>query len=206
MYARGWGNDDKGRLKRFSDGLAVDYLREQRMNPGMESRKKFEEYVMYGLVVITIMMFIFFPTHADSSFYVWLNGFLDKYLFGNGYYKPTAYPFAAKATNSLSVVLTVIVGIWMGIFRRHDVSVHPKKLFWPWICIFILTLLTFWTSMFPQHFSVNPPKRSFGLTESFHNNPFLFMMLMFMKNGTIYIGFRVSVALFLFILINKKKR
>ena len=173
------------------------------MNPGMESRKKFEEYVIYGWAAVTIMMFILFPSHADNSFSIWLNGFLDKYLFGNGYYKPTAYPFAAKATNNLSVVLTVLAGIWVGIVRRDDVSVSPKKLLMPAILVFLMMLFMLWTSIWPQNFYVNSSKIRFGLTESFHNNPFLFMLLMFAKNMMIYLGIRMLITFFLFSLNNK---
>ena len=176
------------------------------MNQGMKSRQKFELRMMYGLVFATIAIFIVAPAYADSKFYMFLNNFFDNYLFGNGYYKPTAYPFAAKVTNSLSVVLTVIVGILVGYVRRYDVLFVPKRILLYIIIIWFATLYMFWTSVYPQHFSINPPKRSFGLTESFHNNPFLFIMLMIIKNTMIYIGMRLSTTFILFYFQRKKNK
>lgn len=174
----------------------------------MESRKKFEGYVVYTVAVLTILLFVLMPKYADGAFAVWLNGFLDNYLFGNGYYKPTAYPFASKVTNSLSVVMTVIAAAWMGIFRKNDVtfSISKIRLFWYWLIIIFLMLFCFHLSMYPRYFATTPPRRSFGLTESFHNNPFLFMFMMFMKNMMIYTGVRTLVTFPLYFLSKNRKR
>ena len=148
----------------------------------MKFRQVFESYVMVGVPLLSVLIFIFTPSHADDEILIRLNEFLDEYLFGNGYYKPSAYPLAAKVANSFSVILSICSGIWMGIYRRKDVSTSIQHPFAGMFVLIVLTLLCIWSSMYPQQFSINPPRRSFGLTESFHNNPWLFMMLMIMKN------------------------
>ena len=171
----------------------------------MKFRQVFESYVMVGVPLLSVLIFILTPSHADDEILIRLNEFLDEYLFGNGYYKPSAYPLAAKVTNSFSVILSICSGIWIGIYRRKDVSTPIQHPFAGMFVLIVLTLLCIWSSMYPQQFSINPPRRSFGLTESFHNNPWLFMMLMIMKNMMIYFGFRIACSFTLFFLRRKQE-
>ena len=81
----------------------------------MKFRQLFESYVMVGVSLLSVLIFILTPSHADNEILIRLNEFLDEYLFGNGYYKPSAYLLAVKVTNSFSAILSICSGILMGI-------------------------------------------------------------------------------------------
>ena len=121
-------------------------------------RQVFESYVMVGVPLLSILIFILTPSHADDEILICLNEFLDEYLFGNGYYKPSAYPLAAKVTNSFSVILSICSGILMGIYRRKDVSTPIQHPFAGMFVLIVLTLLCIWSSMRPLQNSPKSPK------------------------------------------------
>ncbi|MBF0804973.1 MULTISPECIES: hypothetical protein [unclassified Neisseria] len=139
-------------------------------------RKKTEGYVGYSLFIIPVLIFILTPVHPESYTAYRLDGFIDRYLLGNGWYSPSNYPFAAKVTNSFSVVLAVVTGLFIGIWRRNDIITPlPKNIGWSlgWSLLLILGLGTYagLISFYPQEFSIFSGRRSFMFTESFHNNP-----------------------------------
>lgn len=163
-----------------------------------EQRKQVENYIFYSIFIATVLIFMVSPSHITSSFDYYLNEFIDKYLLGNGYYSPSNYPFAAKVTNSFSVVLAVASGIFIGIWRKNDVEREEK---YAWLgCLIALGLgiATFFLSLEPQEFRESTIRRSFGTSESFHNNPILFLFLMISKQGCIYMGIRITLTFLLY--------
>ncbi|MFC3874759.1 hypothetical protein [Neisseria musculi] len=167
-------------------------------------RKQIENYVFISLFVIPVLIFISTPAHPGSDTAYRLDGFIDRYLLGNGWYSPSNYPFAAKVTNSFSVVLAVVTGFFMGIWRRNDIITPlPKNSGWSlgWSLLLILGLGTYagLISFYPQEFSIFSGRRSFMFTESFHNNPVFFIGLMAAKTVCIYLPFRmVAFAIYFF--------
>ncbi|MBF0804974.1 MULTISPECIES: hypothetical protein [unclassified Neisseria] len=168
-------------------------------------RKQAENYVFAAIAIITILVFIITPAYPSGGIGYRIDDFFNQYLFGNGYYKPSNYPFAAKVTNSISVVLAVVTGFFMGIWRRNDVivSLMPKN-FWLWILVVLgLVIIAVLVSIYPQEFSVS--KGRLRMTETFHNNPVSFMVVMLAKTICIYAPVRFLVSLTFYLLIRKDK-
>lgn len=167
-------------------------------------KKQVETYVFYSLFAITILIFIVIPTHPIGDIGYRIDDFFNQYLFGNGWYKPSNYPFAAKITNSLSVVFAISAGVAMGIWRKNDIITPLPKNIW-WSCLFFLVLgvMMLWESIFHQEFKITSG-RSFGTSETFHNNPIFFTFFMVIKTGAIYLGFRFPTSLMLHFLSRKK--
>ncbi|OFN04520.1 hypothetical protein HMPREF2568_04420 [Neisseria sp. HMSC059F02] len=94
----------------------------------MKFRQLFESYVIVGVPLLSVLIFILTPSHADDEILIRLNEFLDEYLFGNGYYKPSAYPLAAKVTNSFSVILSIGNPLYM--FGNFDGDLSKKRCFY----------------------------------------------------------------------------
>lgn len=139
-------------------------------------RKKVEGYVFISLFILPTLVFIITPAHSMGGTGYRLNDFLNQYLFGNGWYSPSNYPFAAKVTNNFSVIWAIATGLFTGIWRRNDiiVSLMPKNAGWYFLLIVALGLYLILKSYYPQEFSVYNGRRSFVFTEYFHNNPIFF--------------------------------
>ncbi|MDO4907903.1 hypothetical protein [Neisseria sp.] len=167
-------------------------------------RKQAENYIFFSTLAITAIIFVFTPAYPGSSLEYLLDEFCNRYLFGNGWYKPSNYPFAAKITNSLSVVFAISAGVAMGIWRKNDIITPLPKNIW-WSCLFFLVLgvMMLWESIFHQEFKITSG-RSFGTSEAFHNNPISFVSFMAVKAGVIYAGFRFPISLILYLLSKKK--
>lgn len=166
----------------------------------MNKRKSILEQwiIVFSLIVFPAVLFIIIPERPINSFDFHLNYFIDKYLFGNGYYKPSNYPFTAKVVNNFSVIIAFIIAVLLPIWRKNEEFIIPKEIKIVHILFFILILWMFslWLSISPQEFK-NPKGRSFGVTESFHNNPFSFLLLIFAKSIGIYLFPRISISLVL---------
>ena len=169
-------------------------------------KAKIENYLICGLFILPVLVFAVLPAHAESRFDFWLNSLIDQSIFADGYYKPPRYPFAARVVNAFSVVYAVIGGIVMGIWRRDSVirSKIPKNLWLIMISTFLVSCGMFWISITPQEFKV-VSGRSFGVTESYHNNPVLFLFLMVSKGVIIYAFLRMSITYPLYFLSSPKK-
>ncbi|KPN73979.1 MULTISPECIES: hypothetical protein [Neisseria] len=170
------------------------------------NKAKIENYLICGLFILPILVFTVLPAHAESGFDFFLNSLIDRSIFADGYYKPPRYPFAARVVNAFSVVCAVIGGIVMGIWRRDSVirSKIPKNLWLIMAALFVVSCYMFWISITPQEFKV-VSGRSFGVTESFHNNPVLFLFLMVSKSVIIYVFLRASITYSLYLLSSPKK-
>ncbi|KPN73978.1 MULTISPECIES: hypothetical protein [Neisseria] len=165
-----------------------------------EQKKKAENYIFYPLLASTVVIFIISPAYIDPNnrFDHMLNNLIDHYLLGNGYYSPTYYPFAAKITNSFSVVLAIIAGVFVGILRKDGIEYVSKSLWFACLVMLGLGIATFFLSLNPQEFREPTFRRSFGTSESFHNNPVLFLFMMIVKQVCIYAGIRVPLSLMLY--------
>ncbi|UOO76953.1 hypothetical protein LVJ85_00085 [Neisseria sp. Dent CA1/247] len=165
-----------------------------------EQRKRAESYIFYSLPFITVIIFVVSPAYMDinSKLDNALNHFIDNYLLGNGYYSPPNYPFAAKITNSFSVVIAIVAGVFAGIWRRNDIE-RIYKYTWL-VCLGILALgvATFFTSLNPQEFRESTLRLSFGTSQSFHNNPITFLAMMIGKQLWIYISVRAPLTYLLY--------
>lgn len=171
----------------------------------MVDKKKFESYVGYTLVIFPILLFIVIPAHPSSYFDYTLNDFIDKYLLGNGYYSPPNYPFTSKVVNSFSVAIAIVLGIFIGFWRKDDVEYVPKYVFLACLIFFGVGIFTFLLSLNPQEFRESTLRRSFGTSESFHNNPILFLVMMIGKEICIYFGIRVPLTYLLYSLDKIRK-
>lgn len=173
-------------------------------------KKTVESSIFLAAIIISILIFLWFPAQAESSFDVRLNHVLDVFLFGDGYYAPSNYPFAAKVSNNLSILLMAIGGILTGILRSGDFAMPDSEtLSKPYLLFIVLSLSVFtvfsiWISVVPQEFKT-PSGRSFGLTESFHNNAFWFLFLMLSKGVIVFAWFRVMIPLALYALKKSKR-
>lgn len=163
-------------------------------------RKQVENYIFSLSFILPVLIFIVTPAHPSGSISYRLDGFINQYLFGNGWYSPSNYPFAAKVTNSFSAVLAMVTGLFMGIWRRNDIiGSFPKNTGWYFLVIFGLGIYMLLKSFYPQEFSAFRGRGSFIFTESFHNNPILFLAMMIVKTACIYLSFRlVSFVIYLF--------
>ena len=172
-----------------------------------EQKKKIESYIGIALAILPILVFIATPSHMNSHFDYTLNGFIDKYLLGKGYYIPSNYPFAAKTVNSFSVVLAIILGVFVGIWRKDGINSEKisKNALIGFFIILCLGVAAFFTGLNPQEFSEPTLRRSFGTGESFHNNPVLFLAMMVGKTICIYLGIRVPLAYLLYSLDKIRK-
>ena len=175
-----------------------------------EQKKKAENYIFYSLFIITVLIFIISPAHLNPNSRLdnIINNFIDIYLLGNGYYLPSNYPFAAKITNSFSVILAVIAGVFVGIWRKDGIEQKNKHIKYAWIGVLLilgLGIASFFLSLNHQEFREPAFRRSFGTNESFHNNPFLFLLMMIAKQSCIYAGIRAPLTL-LFYYIDKIRK
>ena len=172
-----------------------------------KQKKKAENYICIALAVFSLLLFVIIPVHPASPFDFMLNDFIDKYLLGNGYYSPPKYPFTSKVINSFSVVSAIALGIFVGIWRKDGVEPH-KLPNYTWLGIlgmFGLGVATFFTSLNPQEFSESTLRRSFGTSESFHNNPVTFLAMMIGKQIWIYISVRFPLTYLLYSLDKIRK-
>lgn len=150
-------------------------------------KKKIENYIVCILIFCSILLFILTPDSLTGSSSISLNDFMDKYMFGNGYYIPPNYPFAAKVTNNFTVTCALVLGILVGIWHTEGVVTPLPKIIWLSIlAISLLLFISLHISFEPQEFRENTMRRGFGTSESFHNNPFLFMSMMLAKEFCIY--------------------
>ena len=117
---------------------------------------------------------------------------------------PSNYPFSAKVVNSFTVGFAVIMGTFVGIWRKDDVIRVPKHIWWYCLLIFGLGISTFLLSLYPQVFKVSTG-RSFGTSEAFHNNPVLFLFMIIAKEICIYIGIRAPLTFLLFAIDYSRK-
>ncbi|MBF0804975.1 MULTISPECIES: hypothetical protein [unclassified Neisseria] len=168
-------------------------------------RKQIENYVFISLFVIPVLIFISTPTHPEDNITLQIDDFIDRYLLGNGWYSPSNYPFAAKVTNSFSVVWAVVTGSFMGIWRRNDIipSLLPKNIGWILLVMVGLGAYMILMSFYPQEFNTSGGRRSFPFTESFHNSPPLFLAMIIVKEVCIYLPFRI-IALVIYFFKGKK--
>ena len=174
----------------------------------MVDKKKFESYVGYTLIIFPILLFIVIPAHPSSYFDYTLNDFIDKYLLGNGYYSPPNYPFTSKVVNSFSVAIAIVLGIFIGFWRKDDVEENLKymKYSWIWILLILgLGISAFSLSINPQEFKESKLRRSFGTSESFHNNPITFLFMIIVKQICLYIGIRAPLTYLLYSLDKIRK-
>ena len=167
-------------------------------------KKQVENYIFYALLIFPVVLFILIPAHPAGDFDFALNRFVDKYLLGNGYYMPSNYPFSAKVVNSFTVGFAVIMGTFVGIWRKDDVIRVPKHIWCYCLLIFGLGISTFLLSLYPQVFKVSTG-RSFGTSEAFHNNPVLFLFMIIAKEICIYIGIRAPLTFLLFAIDYSRK-
>lgn len=161
------------------------------------SKKRIEDLVVILSIAVPILIFLIFYKTPLGMLNLKIENFLDNYLFGNGYYKPSNYPVPAKIANSVSVVLTAISGLGIGLLRKNDFKVSKIDNLNMLILFIIMPILigfAWYLSIFHQEFK-NPRGRSFGLTESFHNDPFWFLFLLSAKGIVIYLGFRMAIPL-----------
>ena len=161
------------------------------------NKKRAEDYIYFSAFAATVVLFFLLPSHANTQFDYYLNDFIDKYLLGNGYYSPPDYPFSAKVTNSFSVIFGVIGGTFIGIWRKDGVKYVSKSVWIGCLIMLALGIGSFFLSLNPQEFRESTLRRSFGTSESFHNNPFLFLLMMLAKQGCIYMGIRGPLTLLL---------
>ena len=153
------------------------------------TKNDIEIFTIIGLCVLSVILFIWIPPFPVTGFDMALNSFVDQYLFGNGYYKPTRYPFTSKVVNGFSTVAFLIAPLFFVVWNpRKKIYENPSYLRVLGLIVFTLCfcVLILRTSMYPKEFAINPGRKGFGHTESFHNNPFLFMLFMLMKNFTLY--------------------
>ncbi|OSI17393.1 hypothetical protein [Neisseria dumasiana] len=153
------------------------------------TKNDIEIFAIIALCILSVILFIWIPAHPVSSFDMELNAFVDRYLFGNGYYKPTRYPFTSKVVNGFSTAAFFITPFFFTFWNpRKKLYEDPslKRILVFYIFGFIFLILLIRTSILPKEFLISTGRRGFGHTESFHNTPFLFMLFMLMKNFTIY--------------------
>ena len=153
------------------------------------TKNDIEIFTIIGLCVLSVILFIWIPPFPVTGFDMDLNAFVDQYLFGNGYYKPTRYPFTSKVVNGFSTAAFFLVPFFFIFWNPRkklyeNPSVGRIAVFYIFIIGFLVVV--FHMSASPQEFTTSRGKGTFGRTESFHNTPFLFMLLMLMKNFTIY--------------------
>lgn len=169
------------------------------------SDKKIEEWFFWTVLFFPIMVFLLTPSHTVSPAEHQLAAFIDEYLFGQGYYKPTAYPFAAKLTNSLSFVFAVAsaISVSLILYRTKypfDSGNHIIGLFIIWA----LMAYMIWITVVHKDFSMAKGV-SFGTKASFHNNPVLFLFMMVCKTSVIYFAIRYTLAVLTTFLIEWKE-
>ena len=174
------------------------------------TKNDIEIFTIIGLCVLSVVLFIWIPPFPVTGFDMALNSFVDQYLFGNGYYKPTRYPFTSKVVNGFSTAAFLIAPLFFVIWNpRKKLYENPSylKIAGFFAIILLLFLFMLYTSMYPQEFAVNLKRRTFGRTEAFHNSPFQFMLFMLMKNFTLYICIRgfIQVVYGLFSKIKTKR-
>ncbi|WP_165007104.1 hypothetical protein [Neisseria yangbaofengii] len=141
-----------------------------------------------------IVVFLLTPSHAVSPVENQVAVFVDEYLFGQGYYKPEAYPFAAKLTNSFSFVFAAaaaFIAAFSQGWKKYDFSQTDPLLLV--LVMLPLTIFSIWLTVEPMEFSKST-SRSWGTSESFHNTVFLYLFAMVCKNTTIYLGIRFILA------------
>ncbi|MFC5919781.1 hypothetical protein ACFPVS_03230 [Neisseria weixii] len=154
-------------------------------------KDKLDRIFFYILILFPIVIFVLTPADAVGRVSVLVNNVLDAYLFGNGYYKPDRYPFAAKVTNIFTVIFALFMGLLCTILYGKEADIVPKENRKKgYAFIFLMLVLFLWVSILPQEFS-SSSGRNFGLSRSFHNNPFTFLFLIFIKQIMIYVGVRV---------------
>lgn len=159
------------------------------------SRLKTEKYFLLSMIIFFIVLFTFLPSQVSGQWTFNVDILLDKCLFGNGYYKPKSYLFASKTVNSLSVCVSVISGLFFGVWCSKGVHIKQNVSMWPVFLLTLLSLYMIYESVVHQDFSTGTGRGSwFGRAESFHNNPFWFMFFMLLKSGGIYIGIRFPLT------------
>ncbi|MFC5921240.1 hypothetical protein ACFPVS_11055 [Neisseria weixii] len=169
------------------------------------SNKKIEDWVLVAVSLFPVAVFLLTPAQAVSPAEHQLAAFVDEYLFGQGYYKPEAYPFAAKLTNSFSFILAVAAAIIFSLSQYHkkiqfDSANHIIGMF-----IFLaLMAFTVWLTVVHQDFSMTKGV-SFGTKASFHNNPVLFLFMMVCKTSVIYFAIRYTLAVLTTFLLEWKE-
>lgn len=157
------------------------------------TKNDIEIFTIIALCILSVILFIWIPAHPVSSFDMELNAFVDRYLFGNGYYKPTRYPFTSKVVNGFSTAAFFITPFFFTFWNpRKKLYEDPsvKRILVFYIFGFFVLALMFYISALPHEFTTSRGKGTFGRTESFHNTPLLYMLLMLMKNFTIYASIR----------------
>lgn len=169
-------------------------------------KKKVESYLLYVFLLLPVILFIVTPAFPSNHFHFVLNDFMDKYMLGNGYYLATDYPFTAKVSNNFTVAFAVVSGIFIGVWRRNEVEREiPPSMWWYGLVLLGIGWATFSLSLNPQEFVEPTSRRSFGTSESFHNNPAMFIGMIIMKEVCIYGGLRGPITL-LFYIINRIKK
>ena len=162
------------------------------------TKNDIEIFTIIALCILSVILFIWIPAHPVSSFDMELNAFVDRYLFGNGYYKPSRYPFTSKVVNGLSTVSFLITPFFFVFWNpRKQLYENPSYLRIAGFFLITVFLFSFMlhTSMYPQEFAIDLKRRTFGRTESFHNTPFFYMLFMLMKNFTLYICIRAFIQI-----------
>lgn len=167
--------------------------------------KKLDFFMFWIVFLFPIIVFIFTPAYAENESTIGVANYFDKFLFGNGYYKPDSYPFAAKLTNSLSFIFAVIASVSASLFQcRKKYTFNSKNIILGSVIIVGLTVFMIWLSVVHQDFSTTKGI-SFGTKASFHNNPVLFLFLMVSKTAIIYGGIRYVLAFITTFLIEWKE-
>lgn len=89
--------------------------------------KKYEMLALYTVMLLPIVIFTLSPAHLSGGWWKALNQFMDGYLFGNGYYLPSNYPFAAKVTNNFGTLFAILPAVFLGFWRLKE-TYNPKQL------------------------------------------------------------------------------
>lgn len=152
---------------------------------------KFDAYIIYIIIILSVLLFSLISPYPINNFDYRLEVFTNRYLFGNGYYQPGSYPFAAKISNSFSTVIAIVSAILMSIWRINDKNnikdAKPFKLLKVSIFSFFMLAFFLWLSITPQEVFETTGRRNFFSRASFQENPFLFSVGLAFKNIILYI-------------------
>ncbi|MFC5921238.1 hypothetical protein ACFPVS_11045 [Neisseria weixii] len=163
--------------------------------------KKFDAFMIWVVLLFPIAVFIFSPVYAETAGQKEFAEFLDNYLFGHGYYKPDAYPFASKITNSFSLIFAIFAAFIAAViqgWKKYD-FLEKNTIFAGFILV-VLLIFFIWTSVVHMEFSTSQG-RSFGTKASFYNNYFFYMTAMLSKTVVIYFAIRFILAFLVTFLI-----
>lgn len=170
---------------------------------------KLDGYIIFLITILSILLFIWIPSYPINNFDHILEVFTNRYLFGNGYYQPNPYPFAAKISNSFSTVIAIISALLISIWRINDKNniKNEKPLKLLKISIFSFFMLAFFYGLVSAHRKfLKPQEGEIFSKASFQNNPFLFPIGLAFKNIILYIFTRFLGILVISLIKNDKTK